>query len=63
MDLSYHSAFSEEARSEIIKVAEESGSTWEEVKAYAGGSFAEAPIDTTLNALGTSAPTLVGWSG
>lgn len=28
------------------------------MKAYAG-SFAEAPIDTTLNALGTSAPTLV----
>ncbi|WP_233210031.1 hypothetical protein [Comamonas sp. 26] len=47
-----------QARSEIIKAAEESGSTWEEVKAYVGG-FAEAPIDTTLNALGTSAPTLV----
>ncbi len=47
-----------QARSEIIKAAEESGSTWEEVKAYAGG-FAEAPIDTTLNALGTSAAPIV----
>ncbi len=44
-------------RAEKIKAAEDSGSTWEEVKAYAG-SFADAPLDTTLNALGTSAPTL-----
>ncbi|MEG0939722.1 MAG: hypothetical protein RSE32_13540 [Comamonas sp.] len=44
-------------RAAKIKVAEDSGSTWEEVKAYAG-SFADAPLDTTLNALGTSAPSL-----
>lgn len=44
-------------RAATIKAAENSGSTWEEVKAYAG-SFADAPLDTTLNALGTSAPTL-----
>ncbi|MGE0072722.1 MAG: hypothetical protein AB7S55_06645, partial [Thiomonas sp.] len=47
------------ARAEKIKQAEESGSTWEEVKAYAG-SFAEAPLDTTLEALGTAAPTIAG---
>lgn len=46
-----------QARSQTIKQADESGSTWEQVKAYTG-AFAEAPIDTTLNALGTSAPTL-----
>ncbi|HQX68402.1 MAG TPA: hypothetical protein PLG70_09075, partial [Ottowia sp.] len=44
-------------RAKKIKAAEESGSTWEEVKAYAG-AFGEAPLDTTLNALGTSVPTL-----
>ncbi|WP_120967051.1 phosphoribosyltransferase [Comamonas sp. lk] len=44
-------------RAAKIKAAEDSGSTWEEVKAYAG-SFADAPLDTTLNALGTSAPAL-----
>jgi len=44
-------------RAEKIKAAEDSGSTWEEVKAYAG-SFADAPLDTTLNALGTSAAPL-----
>lgn len=47
------------ARAEKIKQAEESGSTWEEVKAYAR-SFAEAPLDTTLEALGTAAPTIAG---
>lgn len=46
-----------QARAEKIKQAEESGNTWEEVKAHVGG-FAEAPLDTTLNALGTSAPTI-----
>ncbi len=46
-----------EARGEKIRQAEESGSTWEEVKAYAG-AFADAPVDTTLEALGTTAPTL-----
>ncbi len=45
-------------RAAKIKAAEDSGSTWEEVKAYAG-SFADAPLDTTLNALGTSAAPLV----
>ena len=46
-----------QARSEIIKQADDSGSTWEQVKAYTG-SFADAPLDTTLNAVGTSIPTL-----
>ena len=44
-------------RARKIKEAEASGSTLKEVGAYLG-SFAEAPIDTTLNALGTSLPTL-----
>ena len=46
------------ARDAKIKAAEESGSAWEEVKANVG-AFAEAPIDTTLGALATFAPTLV----
>jgi hypothetical protein len=46
-----------EARAEKIKAAEESGSTWEEVKANLG-AFAEAPVDTTVEALGTSVPTI-----
>ena len=46
-----------QARAEKIKTADESGSTWEQVKAYTG-SFADAPLDTTLNAVGTSIPTL-----
>ncbi len=46
-----------QARAQTIKQADDSGSTWEQVKAYTG-AFAEAPIDTTLNAVGTSAPTL-----
>ena len=45
------------ARAQTIKAAEDSGSTWEEVKAYAG-SFADAPLDTTLNAVGSVVPTL-----
>ncbi|MEG2469128.1 MAG: PLxRFG domain-containing protein [Comamonas sp.] len=44
-------------RARTIKAAEDSGSTWEEVKAYAG-SFADAPLDTTLNAVGSVVPTL-----
>lgn len=44
-------------RARKIKTAEDSGSTWEEVKAYAG-SFADAPLDTTLNAVGSVVPTL-----
>lgn len=46
-----------QARAQRIKQADDSGSTWEQVKAYTG-AFAEAPLDTTLNALGTSVPTL-----
>ncbi len=46
-----------QARARKIKDAEDSGSTWEEVKAYAG-SFADAPLDTTLNAVGSVVPTL-----
>lgn len=45
-------------RNMAIKGAEGSGSTWEEIKANVGG-FIEAPVETTLNALGTSAPTLL----
>jgi hypothetical protein len=41
-----------------IKNAEASGSTWNEIVANIGG-FLEAPVETTLNALGTSAPTLL----
>lgn len=44
-------------RAAKIKAAEESGSTWEEIKANVG-AFGEAPIDTTVEALGTSLPTL-----
>ncbi|MBS7348946.1 MAG: hypothetical protein KIG95_02045, partial [Comamonas sp.] len=46
----------QQQRAQIIKAAEDSGSTWEEVKAYAGG-FAEAPVESTLNAAGTILPT------
>ncbi|MFG0381114.1 PLxRFG domain-containing protein [Pseudomonas sp. zbq_18] len=45
------------ARAAKIKTAEESGSTWEEIKANVG-AFGEAPIDTTVEALGTSLPTI-----
>lgn len=45
------------ARAAKIKAAEESGSTWEEIKANVG-AFTEAPIDTTLEALGTSLPSI-----
>lgn len=44
-------------RAAKIQDAEATGSTWEEVKAHVG-SFADAPLDTTLNALGTSVPTI-----
>ncbi len=46
------------ARADTIRAAEETGSTWEEIKANVGG-FLEAPVETTLNALGTSAPTIL----
>jgi len=44
-------------RAAKIQDAEATGSTWEEVKAHVG-AFADAPLDTTLNALGTSVPTI-----
>lgn len=56
LDSPYRKA-EKQARAQTIKQADDSGSTWEQVKAYTG-AFAEAPIDTTLNAVGTSAPTL-----
>lgn len=45
-------------RAEAIRVAEESGSPWQEIVANVA-AFAEAPIETSLNAIGTSAPTLL----
>lgn len=45
-------------RAELIRQAEQSGSMWEEVKANVG-AFLDAPIETSLNALGTSAPTIL----
>lgn len=42
-------------RGEIIRRAEESGSTMEQIGAHIG-AFAEAPIDTTLSSLGFGAP-------
>jgi Inorganic Pyrophosphatase/Mannosyl-glycoprotein endo-beta-N-acetylglucosaminidase/ADP-Ribosyltransferase in polyvalent proteins len=47
-----------QARSRTIREAEQSGSAWEEVKANVG-AFLEAPAETMLNALGTSAPTIL----
>lgn len=44
-------------RARLIDEAEKSGSLLKEIGANLGG-FAEAPLDTTLNALGTSIPTL-----
>lgn len=52
-----HRKAQKQERAAKIKTAEQSGSTWEEVKAHVG-AFADAPIDTTLNAFGTSLPTL-----
>lgn len=45
-------------RAQIIKEAEASGSITREIGAYLG-SFAEAPLDTLLEAVGTTAPTLL----
>lgn len=45
-------------RAEAIRAAEESGSTWDEIVANAGAFF-DAPAEVTLNAIGTSAPTLL----
>lgn len=47
----------QDAHAENMRKAEESGSTWEEIKAGAG-AFADAPIDTTLESLGTMAPAI-----
>src|SRR5690606_32255726 len=47
-----------ERRSRIIKEAEASGSITKEIGAYLG-SFAEAPLDTLVEAVGTTAPTLL----
>jgi hypothetical protein len=52
-----HRKAQKQERAQTIKAAEDSGSTWQEVKAYAG-SFADAPLDTTLNAVGSVVPTL-----
>ncbi len=41
-----------------IQEAEDSGNTWDEIVANVG-AFADAPLETTLNALGSSAPTLL----
>jgi hypothetical protein len=46
------------ARARAIREASDSGSTWDEIKAGAG-AFLEAPILTTLNAVGSTAPTLL----
>lgn len=45
-------------RQQIIKDAEATGSTWEEIKANLG-AFAEAPVETIVSAIGSSAPTLL----
>lgn len=45
-------------RARLISDAEASGSTWEEIKANVG-AFLDAPVETSLNALGTSAPTIL----
>lgn len=45
-------------RSARIAAAEASGSSWREIVENVAG-FAEAPIETTLTAIGTSAPTLL----
>jgi len=44
-------------RARLIKVADESGSTWESIKAYLG-TMRDAPIDTVIEAIGTMAPTV-----
>lgn len=44
-------------RARLIREAEQSGSTAQEIGAYLGG-LAEAPLDTLLNVAGTAAPTV-----
>ena len=45
-------------RSELIERADKSGSMFEQAKAYLGG-VTEAPLQTTVQALGTSAPAIL----
>lgn len=45
-------------RQQKIQDAEASGSSWEEIKAYAG-SMGDAPVETIVGAIGSSAPTLL----
>ena len=45
-------------RAELIERADKSGSLMQQAKAYLGG-VTEAPLQTTVQALGTSAPTIV----
>ena len=47
-----------QSRQAKIQEAEDSGNTWDEIVANVG-AFADAPLETTLNALGSSAPTLL----
>lgn len=46
------------ARGQAIADAETTGSTWEEIKANLG-MLADAPVETIINAVGTSAPTIL----
>lgn len=50
--------FQREQRQETIRRADASGSTLAEIAAY-GGALLEAPVETVMNAVGTSAPTLL----
>ena len=45
-------------RAELMERADKSGSLMEQAKAYLGG-VTEAPLQTTVQALGTSAPTII----
>ena len=45
-------------RAELIERADKSGSLMQQAKAYLGG-VTEAPLQTTVQALGTSAPTII----
>lgn len=47
-----------EQRATAIQDAETSGSTWAEIVANVG-AFTDAPVESTLNAVGTSVPTLL----
>jgi hypothetical protein len=46
------------ARAKLIAEAEESGSSWNEIVANLG-ALKDAPLDTMLNAIGSTAPTLL----